>query len=159
MHFSVHPLNSRDKSLTVEAVVLAKVTSSLPVHPFTFNSKWKHLEGLQLTDPEFSIPCKVDVLLGVIVFRWAVLNSRRLGSPGCPSALWTCFGWVLNCTVLTEHSQQSALSYHMLIYSGNDLLRKFWEIEERSLEGPLLTSEVRIIMDHFHDTHHWNEIG
>ena len=52
--------------------------------------------GLELGDPEYGIPARVDILLGGKVFSKAVLHGRRFGPTGAPSALKTCFDWIVN---------------------------------------------------------------
>ena len=49
----VTPIWPSERIFDVEAVVLPKVTCDLPVHPVSLDGNWKHLEGLQLADPDF----------------------------------------------------------------------------------------------------------
>ena len=86
----------------VEAVVLPKVTTKLPLLPVAFNARWKHLAGIELADPEYGVPGNIDVLLGIDVFSRAVRQGRRVGPPGSPVAINTCFGWVLSGTIGQE---------------------------------------------------------
>jgi len=53
-----------------------KVSGSLPSIPVPPASKWKHVAGLKLADPEFNIPGPVDILFGADVFR--KVNSSRV---------------------------------------------------------------------------------
>ena len=36
-------------------IVLPMITTQIAVCPVVFNSKWKHLQGLHLADPQFGI--------------------------------------------------------------------------------------------------------
>ncbi len=56
VHFSVAPMWSVGRVHEVEAIVLPKVTSDLPLHPVPLDGKWQHLWGLQLADSEFWFP-------------------------------------------------------------------------------------------------------
>ena len=54
-----------------------------------------HLSDLKLADSDFGIPPRIDLLLGAEVFTNILCDGRRTGPGGMPSALNTCFGWVL----------------------------------------------------------------
>ena len=56
----------------VQAVVLPKITTKLPLLPVIFNDNWEHLAGICLADPEFRVPGHIDILLGVDVFSHAM---------------------------------------------------------------------------------------
>ena len=116
--------------MDVTAIVVPKVTCDLPTHPVPFNSKWDHLIDLTLADPEFGTPGRIDVLLGVDIFVEALCHGRRKGPSGSPIALETIFGWVICGKVESDIPQFSVAAHHTLVESGDDILRKFWEIEE-----------------------------
>ena len=65
---SVSAVSSLSNQITIPAVVIPKVTYDLYVNPVPRDSCWKHIEGIQLADPEFGKPGRVDILLGVDVF-------------------------------------------------------------------------------------------
>ena len=79
----------------VEAYVLKKITRDLPLHPIPIALKWDHLSDLELADPEFRTPARIDLLLGAEVFASILRDGRRTGPRGTPSAINTCLGWVL----------------------------------------------------------------
>ena len=58
----------KNKIMKVEATVLCRISSELPASPIPFNPKWKHLKGLPLAEPGFSIPARVHLHLGEGVF-------------------------------------------------------------------------------------------
>ena len=76
----------------VEAVVLPKITTELPVLPVSVDKDWKHLRGLCMADPDYGTPGYIDILLGVYVFNQVICHCRRTGPPGSPMALNTRFG-------------------------------------------------------------------
>ena len=139
--------------MEVEAIVLPKVTSDLPLHSVPYDSNWRHLSGILLADPDFGTPGSVDVLLGVDVFVSVLLHGRRLGPPGSPVALETRFGWVLAGGVKSNQPPTHVTSNHASVLTGDDLLRKFWEIEELRTGPPTLTLEEKSVMSHFENTH------
>ena len=108
-NFSITRPDDKGKIVPVEALILSKITSNLPLHPVSWDSKWKHLDGLQLADPEFGTPGNVDLLLGADTFSRVVLHGRRFGPSGSPSAFKTRFGWVLAGAVhIRHHTSQSS---------------------------------------------------
>ena len=103
VNFSITNPDHNGRVLSVEAWTLFKITSNLPLHPVPLDSKWKHLAGLSLADPDLGIPGNKDLLLGVNVFSCAALCGRQFGPSGSPSAFKTHFGWVLAGVVHGEH--------------------------------------------------------
>ena len=141
------------KQFDVSAIVIPRVTCELPVHSVSMDTSWSHLEGLQLADPEFGCPGSIDILFGVDVFIGALLQGRRAGPLGSPVALETEFGWVL-AGGSEQHSSTTALTcYHVSLLSGDELLKKFWEVEEAPPEGPILSVEEKAVMRHFQSNH------
>ena len=92
--------------MAVEALILSKITSTLPLHPVSLDTKWKHLDGLELADPEFGTPGNVDLLLGADVLSHVVFHSQRFGPLGSSSAFKTQFGWVLAGAFHLGHTLQ-----------------------------------------------------
>ena len=148
-----------EQVIDVDAVVLPRVTSDLPLCPIPFDSNWRHLSGLRLADPDFGSPGSIDLLLGADVFSTVVLHGRRLGPTGSPSAFETRFGWVLTGAVDGQSPQHHVVSYHASVLTGDDLLRRFWEVEERGSGSPSLSHEERSVVDHFRDTHQRDQAG
>jgi hypothetical protein len=55
-------------AFSTRVLVLTKLTGSLPSMPVLPASKWKHLAGLKLANPESNTPGAMDILLGADVF-------------------------------------------------------------------------------------------
>ena len=153
--FKVSSVHCPDRKLDVTAVVVSRVTCDLPLHPIPFNSTWNHLSNLNLADPGFGQPGRIDLLLGVEVFVKVMRHGRRLGISGSPCAFETDFGWVLAGCTNSCNPTRNALVHHVSLLSGDDLIRRFWEIEEKPTSDPVLTPEERTALDHFknHHTH------
>ena len=92
VQFNVHLSNFGRNNIAVEAVVLPTVTSNLPVRTVLYDHSWTHLSGIQLADPQFGKPGKIDFLLGVDLFSRVFLNGQQSGPLGTPSAFKTQFG-------------------------------------------------------------------
>ena len=147
--FMIASLGSEGKTLDVEALVLTKITSVLPSHPIHFNRKWKQLMDISLADTKFSKPGNIDLLLGADVFRHGVLHGSWFGHSWTPSPFETCFEWVLACVV---HKRQQQYQTRTCCYSNtmvDDLLKRFWEIENYNLQQPVLSLDEQTMVEHF----------
>ena len=111
----------------MSAVVVPRVTCDLPLQPVSLDSSWKHLEDIQLADPDFGRPGRIDVLLGVDIFVETLLQGWRIGPPGSPSAFETEFGWVLAGRLDASSPSTHVASHHASLTTRDDLLRRFWE--------------------------------
>ena len=135
----------------------------MPVNPVPKDQNWTHLEDIQLSDPGFDTPGRIDLphVLRADIFSQVVLHGQRFGPPGSPSAFETQLGWVLSGTVCPEYHQSQITSYHALCLSGDEQLRKFWEMEEGSLESTSFSPEERLVVNHFQSTcnHYCDETG
>ena len=109
--------------------------------------------NLPLADPGFGRPGKIDLLLGVDIFVDVLCHGRRFGPPGSPVAFETHFGWVLAGSTHSCSPSEQVATHHVLCVSGDELLRKFWEVEETPLSGSNLTPEEKKVVQHFSDNH------
>ena len=146
----VSSTRSPHKKKEVAAIIVPRVTCDLPFHPVSFDSS--HF----LTQIS-------DVLeelnrLGVDVFVEALCQGRRFGPPGSPTAFETEFGWVL-AGRLDSNTPKHGTSHHASFIAGDDLLCRFWEIEENPNSEVCLSSEEQSVVQHFKETHHRNEAG
>ena len=103
-----------------------------------FSSKWGHLNDLHLADPSYGRPGRVDVLLGVDIYADVLLHGRRSGPPNTPVAFEMKFEWVLAGKTGDLTITSTTTSHHVATISGDDVLRKFWEIEDTTPQSNLL---------------------
>ena len=149
----------------VEALVLPRITSDIPATHVGSQCDWKHLQGISLADPDYGIPKAVDLLLGADIFSRVVLHGRRFGPSGSPSAFKTQFGWVLAGTTRCSHENRGSRGSCYLATTIEDptvseeLLRKFWEIEDPYSQEPTLSVDEKIVVEHFERTHQRDETG
>ena len=141
------------RRIGVTAIIVPQVTGELPHYPINFDSTWEHLSNIDLADPYFGQPGRIDVLLGVDIFVQVVRNGRRVGTPGSPVAFETDFRWVLAGEVQPCVPCLYVTSHHVALESGDDLLRRFWEIEQQPDGEPIRSLEEKFVVQHFQDTH------
>ena len=152
--FKIAPIGIQANAINITALVFPCVISDLPVSPVPFDSKWTHFSDLQFADPEFGIPRRVEILLGIDVFNDVLLHGRRKGPPGSPIAMKTLFGWVLcGNTESTASTTTSVTVCHASVNTGDDLIWRFWEIEEPPSNSNHLSMEERAVVQHFKSNH------
>ena len=137
----------------ITAIVVPRVTCDLPLCPIPFSLKWNHLSDVTLADPDFGRPGRVDLLLGVEVFAEVMLHGRRMGPPGSPIAFETKFGWVHAGNTDACAPAHHVVTHRASLFTGDDILRKFWELEERPTTESMLSPAERSVVQHF-DTNH-----
>lgn len=142
-----------NRQFNLNAIVVPRVTCELPAHHVAYKSNWHHLDHLPLGDPDFGQPGQVDLLLGVDFFSEAVLQGRQIGPPGSPIAFETVFGWVLAGPTTKSTPQPTVTSHHTLINTSDDILRRFWEIEETKQHESSLSPEEKSVVQHFKTNH------
>lgn len=158
-NFNISSTHTPQLKIGVTAIVVPRVTRNLPLRPIALDSSWNHLTGISLADPDFGNPSKVYLLLGVDVFAEVVLQGRRIGPPGSPVAFETVFGWVLAGSAESYVNSSHVVTHHVSVLTGDDLLRRFWEIEEKPLSIPALSPEERVVVQHFEHEHSRNSLG
>ena len=157
--FDVARRDCGSSPISVQAVVLSKVTADLPLQRVPAKRSWKHLNKLQLADPDFGTPGRIDILLGADVFSQAMRHGRRRGPLGSPIAFNTTFGWVLAGTVSSIGRGVKATTYCASVLPSDELLRKFWEVESCNLQQPILSAEEKMVMEHFEAKSRKHETG
>lgn len=100
--------------MNVQAIVVPKVTNPLP-STFIERINWKHIDGLQLADPEFHKPADIDVIFGASVYGYLL---EKAGA-NCPVAQNTELGWILSGATEPNSMPVSASDSQLEIKSAN----------------------------------------
>ena len=104
------------------------------------------------------MPGNVDLLLGADIFSHMVFHSRRFGPSDSLSTFKMQFGLVLAGAVHLRHTSQDStnLCYMSTIMKEDlrvdDVLKKFWEIEDHNVEQPALSIDEHTVVEHFNRT-------
>ncbi len=136
--------------LDVELFVVPKLTNEINRVSSNKLIEWKHVEGLELADPLFHKAGEVDILLGMDAAPYILTGEIRHSTRNQPVAQNTIFGWVLGGNVANE--PHKIIRTHHVSCHVNDILRKFWELEEIP-HSTALTLEEEACEKHFRDTH------
>ena len=63
VNFDISPLHTKSDKINVSAVIIPRVTSDLPQQPVHHKSTWSHLHKLNVADPDFGRPGRIDIVL------------------------------------------------------------------------------------------------
>lgn len=145
--------HNSEKVIQVNAYVLHSLTSLLPATKLTI-PEWSDIADLPLADPTYPMPGKVDILLGAEVYSEVLLEGVIKQSDGSLMAQNTVFGWIISGRVrqeLGESAQINLSSMHIHV-EDDDLLKKFWEMENEpnTIQKEMTKSEK--ICEHLFET-------
>ncbi|KAL0891791.1 hypothetical protein ABMA27_015058 [Loxostege sticticalis] len=114
---------------SIHALVVDCITDQLPTHYIT-KGDIGYLEGLPLADLTWNIPGNVDVVLGAQLFPYIYLGNKVESGTSAPPALLTAFGFVLMGDYPCSESQNKVSKTSFSALALNDLVQKFWQLEE-----------------------------
>ena len=89
-----------DTILTIEALILQKLTNQLPTVPTTILTL-RNIKPNDLGDSQYNIPGKIDVLLGANIYGQILIKgiTRKESSP---TAHRTTLGWIISGPTRTD---------------------------------------------------------
>lgn len=137
--------------MEVQAYVLGHITSYLP-EKHVEKMEWLDIETVQLADPQFATPRKIDMLLGADVYSQVLKQGMKKSASGKLVAQSTSLGWILSGVVTSANTTQKEISVMHVSCIENEALKRFWEIEEELSTKKLLTKEEQKCEDFFKRT-------
>ena len=158
---NVSAVNS-EWSQPVKVTVLPKVSTELPKEHLQSIKDMPHLKDLDLADPHFHEPRRVDIILDVDFTDRVILPQKIVGPPGTPSAWKTELGWVVvgryNASDLYK---PPTAALHFTSQEAEDLrsdkiMERFWIMQEMSKGPPILSHQEQEVQQHFLDTHYFS---
>ncbi|XP_036346949.1 uncharacterized protein LOC118756265 [Rhagoletis pomonella] len=132
------------------AYVLNSLTSFLPSHNISV-TRWKHIEGLSLADPQYYRPKRVDLIIGVDLMAQIILPGIKVGAPNEPIAQNTQLGWILSGRTQPPREATHVVC-HQAVLDTESLLKQFCEAESVP-ERRLNTAEDVWCETFFQQTH------
>lgn len=129
-----------------EFYVLPKITSKKPCF-YHDVSKWNIPKNIQLADPMFNQPGRIDLLIGAEVFFELLSVGQICLGDNLPKLHKTVLGWIVaGKNIETELSVPKV--YNLLVRNDyaeeedlNNMVERFWRIEEINNKSSLLTEE------------------
>ncbi|XP_061724321.1 uncharacterized protein LOC133530427 [Cydia pomonella] len=103
------------------AYVLRSITRWLPEREIR-GYNWPQLKDIQLADPTFNVPGRIDILLSAKIYA-KIIDSGLIRGPGDVIAQHTRLGWILSGDIEVNSNRSH------YVRSFHNLLRKFWELE------------------------------
>ncbi|CAH0723391.1 unnamed protein product, partial [Brenthis ino] len=92
-----------ESRVCVNAYVLRSLTTLLPTTKL-HTPEWSDIEKLELADPGYTTPGRIDILLGAEVYSDVLLNGIMKHPTINLLARNTIFGWVLSGRICNQHS-------------------------------------------------------
>ena len=154
----VSPLQAGQPKVTLTVAVVSKVTDNLPVQETPSVDELPHLQGLDLADPSFSTPGRIDILLGTDAYPELMVQDHLVTGPAkTPAAQGTIFGWAIVGPVsYTSGHSVPIPTHHTLGQTDEDdlstLLSQFWEAEEPERAVAALSPVEEMVQAHYNDT-------
>ncbi|XP_063838254.1 uncharacterized protein LOC135087417 [Ostrinia nubilalis] len=147
--------------LQVRAHVLGTLTSVLPERTFALVD-WPEIANIELADPNFNSPNKIDVLLGAETYCHILKEGLIKAPQGTPIAQDTYLGWILSGPIedlRKECHHNVIVSMHTHV-EENDLLKRIWELEPEPVSlKKRLTQEEQACEDYYDATTRRDESG
>ncbi|XP_026743358.1 uncharacterized protein LOC113505051 [Trichoplusia ni] len=131
--------------LVVKAYVLKSITSLLPGGEISYLD-WTQVSDMELADPGYNKPDKVDMLLGAEIYSQVLQNGFKRAPDGSTIAQATSLGWILSGTVASASQQTSNITVMHAQLGNDEILKKFWEIDKephRVRKQRLIEEEAR----------------
>ena len=146
----------------IGVIGMDQMTEAMPTQQISYVRKLPYLKGLELADDQFDVPGKIDLLLGQNIYKHVVLPQCVTGPRDQPDARLTVFGWAL-MGPYTHNFQQNSKTAITCVAAAeaedsiplDQLLRKFWEVEETTVYKTALTPTEKKVEEHYLQTHQY----
>ena len=150
----ISPLQGSQKKVTLTAAVVQKVTDNLPVQGIPSINDLPHLKGLNLADPTYHEPGRIDILLGADAYPELMMQDAIITGPAkTPAAQNTIFGWAIVGPVTYKTGSSVAIPTNFVQGHSEDgldgLLTRFWETEEPERASEALTPVEEHVQNHY----------
>lgn len=134
-------------TLNLKAYVITNITSYIPEKTLD-PLDWIEINTLSLADPHFDKPNKIDMLLGADVYSTIIKEGLKRSPSKTLVAQDTTLGWIISGSVSTssnivKESNAEIVKINVMHtqINNDEMLKKFWEIEERDSSKKILTYE------------------
>ncbi|XP_076660598.1 uncharacterized protein LOC143363956 [Halictus rubicundus] len=115
-------------------------------------------KNIQLADPEYHKPSKIDALLGAELFYQLLSVGQIYLFKKSLVLQKTVMGWILSGTIPSNKPALNSIKCHLSTSSIDDQIAKFWELEEYPTEK-IASKEEELCESHFREHTSRNSSG
>ena len=159
---SIQAIHAEPWQTELEAVVVDKITDSIPRTRAPAVRRHPSLQGVLLADPHFDIPGRVDLLLGVDVLPQILKGCVYSGTLGvCETtlghAIMGTYSEPNNSKQITAVVQVVQQVVSPVQSQGDLAIERFWTVEQPLKSVTPLSKDELEVQEHYKNTHFFNE--
>ena len=146
----------------IGVIGMDQMTEAMPTQQISYVRELPYLQGLDWADDQFDVPGKINLLLGQNLYKHLVLPQWVTGPKDQPDARLTVFGWALMGPYTHDFQQNSRTAITCVAAAEADdsmpleqLLRRFWEVEETTVYKTAFTPTEKKVEEHYQQTHQY----
>lgn len=129
VRFRFGSVHQQHFSMEIDAVVLPTLTHTLPSRRLVVDKRL--VANLELADPFYGTPGRIDILLSASVFASITIPGLRKEESIATVALQTKLGWVLYGEAFVQTDSFQRTCYHTTtVDKVSSVLQEFWKVEE-----------------------------
>ncbi|XP_073839184.1 uncharacterized protein isoform X2 [Musca autumnalis] len=141
---------------------VTKTISSRQPGELMNTSQWKIPPNIELADPSFFKPERIDVLLSAEVFFDLLLDGKISLGNGLPSLTNTVFGWIVGGSS-PSRPHSNSLTCNLIVSTReqniDETLNQFWKAEKYSKSPSTYTEAEKVIEDHIIENSRFDSYG
>ena len=145
-----------------EVLVLPRLTSLLPSYEVSKDLAREQFPGVDLADPDFAVPKKIDLILGADLYGQLLRSGVKRSATSQLVAQNTVLGWIVSGPIGAEVTRRAEITastspvqaFHCAPQEEVDqVLQRFWALEEVSAPPTKWKPEDERCERVFQDTH------
>ena len=161
--FIIASVSAIQDSIEVSASIVPKVSADLPLQFVSEAKSWAFLKDLTLADPNFTVPGRIDLILGSNALNQILLSGIHRGTNKQPIAVNTIFGWTITgpyCP-LRKSAMKKSVCQVTTKCDCDTVFKAIWEIEgvDSNASYNNMTPEEVSVVEHFKDHHKYTPQG
>lgn len=153
----LRPHFKSSQQVNLKAHVLSKLTARTQA---ASTAKWSHFQHLQLADPNYNQPGKIEIIIGADYYGQICQPGLRKGPSNTPTAQSTIFGWILFGPMGSPPSSTIQCFHTSLDEELYELIQRFWKLDDIPVSNTFsLSPNDQECEDHFKATHSRDDTG
>ena len=146
----INPHFKNGLEMNIEVLILKSITRVLPLEQV--NNIDPFVTKLQLADPTFHEPGKIDLLLGAGILTKILKPGLIFNSTHTLMAQETSLGWIVTGEAETIYNSTHKVCTFTEA-NVDDTLKRFWEIEEGFLSLKKMSLDDKMCEEYFNTSH------